>query len=75
MTIAEFNTKVAKVLASREIGKAMLADAIARGDKRTAARVRLSLIDAYKNLERLARGMELRNPTVEGRTGNEGNKL
>ena len=57
MTIAEFTSKVAKVRASREIGKAMLADAIARGDKRKAARVRLSLIDADAKLARLSRGM------------------
>jgi hypothetical protein len=57
MTIAEFTAKVAKVRESREIGKAMLADALARGDKRKAARVRLSLIDADAKLARLARGM------------------
>lgn len=58
MTIAEFNARVARVRESREIGKAMLADAIARGDKRKAERVRLSLIDADKKPERLARGMD-----------------
>ena len=61
MTIAEFNSKVSKVRESREIGKAMLADAIERGNKRKAARVRISLIEADSKLARLARGMERRN--------------
>ena len=67
MTIAEFNAKIAKVRESREIGKSMLANAIARGDKRKAARVRVSIADANAKLARLARGMEGRNPAIQTR--------
>lgn len=45
MTTAEYNEKAAKIRASREIGKAMLAGAVARGYGKKAQRVRFSLID------------------------------
>ena len=58
MTIMEISSRIESVKASREIGKAMLADAVKRGDKRKAQRVRVSLGDAERKLYALARRME-----------------
>ena len=57
MTIAEINARIEKVREAREIGKAMLAEAVSRGDRKRAQRVRLSLIDAEIKLYALARRM------------------
>ena len=58
MTIMEINAKIEQVRASREIGKAMLAQAVRRGDNRKAQRVRMSLANAECKLVGLARKME-----------------
>ena len=58
MTIMEINAKIEQVRASREIGKAMLAQAVRRGDNRKAQRVRMSLANAECKLVWLARKME-----------------